>query len=352
LDIGPPLVSPSVVLAGAIRVSTDAARHQLSDKDRNAKGASVRRHLGAGFALAGAATIATIVSPAARKADAAFPGAVGRIAMTVVSPGSSAQIWTVSPTGTRLRLIVRARTDAVASSWSADGRRLALVIGGAVWRVNGDGHRLARVTRSAVVDAESPAWSPDGKRIAFAARTRGRNFDIYVCRTDGSSLQRLTRSLLPDEHPSWSPDGRRIVFARATSSVRSEVWLMNANGSSQRRLSYGGAPDWSPDGKLVAFTLGRGIALSRLDGTGLTRLVDGPGIAGDPAWSPDGRWIVFWSDRASGEATKGDLYLVTTDGEYVSRVTYQPELWHFDPSWQPLPRILTVPRIAKEDRQP
>jgi Tol biopolymer transport system component len=67
-------------------------------------------------------------------------------------------------------------------------------------------------------------------------------------------------------------------------------------------------------------------------------LVDGPGIAGDPAWSPDGSWIVFWSDRASGEATKGDLYLVSTDGEYVTRVTDQPELWHFDPSWQPLPR--------------
>ena len=296
------------------------------------------RQLSVGFALAGVATLTTIVAPAPPKADAAFPGAVGRIAMTLARPGSSSEVWTVSQAGTRLRLVVRARTDAVAPSWSSDGRRLVLVIGGAVWRVNGDGQRLTRVTGRAVVDAESPAWSPDGKQIAFAARTRGNNFDIYVCRADGTGLRRLTRSPLPDERPSWSPDGRRIVFARAISSRRSDVWLMTANGSSQRAVGYGAAPDWSPDGKLIALTLGRGIAVMRPDGTGLTRLVDGPGIAGDPAWSPDGHWIVFWSDRASDEATKGDLYVVTTDGESVTRVTYEPEVWHFDPSWQPLPR--------------
>jgi Tol biopolymer transport system component len=62
------------------------------------------------------------------------------------------------------------------------------------------------------------------------------------------------------------------------------------------------------------------------------------------------RWIVFWSDRASDEATKGDLYLVTTEGEYVTRVTYQPELWHFGPSWQPLPRNGTATPIGGADR--
>jgi TolB protein len=210
------------------------------------------------------------------------------------------------------------------------------VIGGAVWRVNGDGRRLARVTGAGVVDAESPSWSPDGKRIAFAARTSGRNFDIYVCRLDGSGLRRLTRSTLVDEQPSWSPDGRRIAFARARSSGRSEIWLMNADGAAAHRVGDGGAPDWSPDGRRIALTLGGTIAVVRADGTGLGRLVEGPGTAGDPAWSPDGRSIVFWSDRASGEATKGDLYLVPAKGGEVRRVTFEPELWHFDPSWQPL----------------
>jgi TolB protein len=290
------------------------------------------------MSVAAAVAVATTVLPTSPVADAAFPGTAGRIAMSVLEPGSSARIWTISPVGTGPRLVLRGRTDVVAPSWSADGRRLAVVIGGAVWRVNGDGQRPARVTPRGVVDAESPSWSPDGKRIAFAARTRGSNFDVYVCRVDGGGLKRLTRSPLADEHPTWSPDGRRIAFARARSSVRSEIWVLNADGSSPRRVGDGGAPDWSPDGKRIALTLGGAIALVRADGTGLRRLVDGPGMAGDPAWSPDGRWIVFWSDRASGEATKGDLYLVRSTGGEVERLTDEPDLWHFDPSWQPLPR--------------
>jgi TolB protein len=287
---------------------------------------------------AAAIALATTGLSGAPVAEASYPGAAGRIAMSVLEPGSSARIWTISSAGTRSRLVVRAKTDVVAPSWSADGRRLAVVIGGAVWRVNGDGRRLGRVTRAGVVDAESPTWSPDGKRIAFAARTRGSNFDVYVCRVDGGGLRRLTRSALADEHPSWSPNGRRIAFARARSSVRSEIWVMNADGAAPRRVADGGSPDWSPDGRRLAVTLGGAIAVVRPDGTGVERLVEGPGTAGAPAWSPDGRWIVFWSDRASGEATKGDLYLVPSNGGEVRRLTSEPDLWHFDPSWQPLPR--------------
>jgi Tol biopolymer transport system component len=324
----------------------------VAEKQRDEEGASVRRRPGVGPILAALAVTATIVSPSARSAGTAFPGGVGRIAMTVVVPGHSAEIWTVSSAGAGLRRIIHTRTDAVAPSWSSDGRRLTLVIGGAVWRVNGDGQRLVRVTGRSIVDPESPSWSPGGKRIVFAARTSGANFDIYVCRTDGSGLRRLTRSRLPDEHPSWSPDGKRIVFSRATSTLRSELWLMNANGSAQRRIGLGGSPDWSPDGKRIAFSLGAAIAVMRLDGTGLTRLVDGPGAAGDPAWSPDGRSIVFWSDRASGEATKGDLYVVSGDGGAARRVTQQPALWHFDPSWQPLAPFRIAPQTPKEDQLP
>jgi Tol biopolymer transport system component len=304
----------------------------------------VRRRPVISSTLAALALGATIASPAPQPADAAYPGRAGRIAMAILTPGHPAEIWSVSSTGARPRRILHLRTDAVGPSWSADGRRLTLVIGGAVWRVNGDGQRLARVTGRSVVDAESPAWSPRGTRLVFAARTSGANFDIYSCRTDGSGLRRLTRSPRPDEHPSWSPDGRRIVFTRASSTLRSDLWLMNADGRAQRRLGLGGSPDWSPDGKRIAFTLGNAVAVMRVDGSGLTRLVDGPGAAGDPAWSPDGRRIAFWSDRASGEATKGDLYLVGADGRSIQRLTEQPDLWHFDPSWQPLAPFATAPR--------
>jgi Tol biopolymer transport system component len=52
--------------------------------------------------------------------------------MSVIEPGTSARIWTISPAGAQSRLVLRAKTDVVAPSWSTDGRRLAVVIGEAV----------------------------------------------------------------------------------------------------------------------------------------------------------------------------------------------------------------------------
>ncbi|HEU5278000.1 MAG TPA: hypothetical protein VFU26_03750 [Gaiellaceae bacterium] len=268
---------------------------------------------------------------------ASFPGNDGRIAFSVVAAGKGAWISSISPDGSRLRRMVGGRTEAFSPSWSADGRKLVFVMSGAVWRMNGDGKHLARVSRRGVVDPESPAWSPDGRQVVFAARTAGQSFDVYVCRVDGTNLRRLTRSRLADEHPRWSPDGRRIVFSRAGASGP-EIWTMTASGRQQRRLGSGGTPDWSPGGTRIAYTRGLDVWVMAAAGRGAAQITHGPGMSGDPAWSPDGRWIVFWNDQAGGEATRGDLYLVRADGSAIRRLTYEPELWHFAPSWQALRR--------------
>ena len=59
-------------------------------------------------------------------------------------------------------------------------------------------------------------------------------------------------------------------------------------------------------------------------------------MSDEPEWSSDGRWIAFWNDRASGEATKGDIYIIRPDGSELRRLTRAPSLWHFNPSWQPV----------------
>jgi Tol biopolymer transport system component len=66
-------------------------------------------------------------------------------------------------------------------------------------------------------------------------------------------------------------------------------------------------------------------------------------MSAEPEWSPDGRWIAFWNDRASKEATKADIYVVRPDGTGLGRVTNAPSLWHFNPSWQPLPGVYRRP---------
>ena len=54
-------------------------------------------------------------------------------------------------------------------------------------------------------------FSPDGSRIAFVSNADG-NWEIYLMRSDGSDLLRVTRHIGDEVAPSWSADGRRIVF--------------------------------------------------------------------------------------------------------------------------------------------
>ena len=58
-------------------------------------------------------------------------------------------------------------------------------------RSDGTGAKLAYRTRGAN-DIVNPVWSPDGEWITFSMGPEDR-YDVYVVRTDGSGLTRLTR---------------------------------------------------------------------------------------------------------------------------------------------------------------
>ncbi len=96
---------------------------------------------------------------------------------------------------------------------------------------------------------DSPAWSPRGDRIAYAARSGGGNFDIFVATLDGSIVEQLTLGWGSSENPRWSPDGRQIVFSSTRSGERA-IYVMLADGSNQRRLTPKDKmcfyPTWSP----------------------------------------------------------------------------------------------------------
>ena len=93
------------------------------------------------------------------------------------------------------------------AAWAPDGKRLAFVAFDLTKNVYppGDASGLyvsawgTSVARIATGGSGAPAWSPDGAWIAFY-----RN-GLWLIRSDGTGLQRLTRTTANDDDPVWLP---------------------------------------------------------------------------------------------------------------------------------------------------
>jgi Tol biopolymer transport system component len=101
-----------------------------------------------------------------------------------------------------------------------------------------------------------PDVSPDGEWVAF--RSIGNQEDIYVCRSNGTELRKLTDDAFRDRGPTWSPDGKRIVFY-SDRGGRYQFWSIHADGSGLQQLTNISGrslwfPRYSPDGsQLIGF---------------------------------------------------------------------------------------------------
>lgn len=135
-------------------------------------------------------------------------------------------------------------------SWSPDGSWIAYSSFNGIYLVSLDGARNKQLTDQWT--DSFPAWSPDGKYIAFQSTRDDPNnhFDIYVMRSDGTDLRRLTTNPAHDRQPSWSPDGKKIIFEsnRDSEDWIYHIYIMNADGAQQKRLVEieSNSPIWRP----------------------------------------------------------------------------------------------------------
>lgn len=95
--------------------------------------------------------------------------------------------------------------------------------------------------------------SPDvhGDQMVFTAEG-----DLWVCKTDGSGIRRLTSHPGDEYRARFSPDGQSIAFTGAYDG-NSDLYVVPVSGGEPRRLTWHPMPDlsitWTPDGESLIF---------------------------------------------------------------------------------------------------
>jgi serine/threonine-protein kinase len=166
--------------------------------------------------------------------------------------------------------------------------------------------------------------SPDGKWLALYNRLE-RQQDIFVMRTDGSGLARLTDDVARDWTPRFTPDGAGVTFYSNKSGTY-DAWMIQLDGSERTRLTdLAGGVTYAmlaPDGRRLvtvsqteraqAMIVAAPWPATKRTATALKPL-DHPGLEGQPNyWTRDGRWLLGIAATLSGDTHGTVLWDPTT----------------------------------------
>ena len=205
------------------------------------------------------------------------------------------------------------------SSWSPDGKRLAVTYYDAIWTIAPDGKEGRDLFPKADgwISARDPVWSPDGKSIVFAAEANG-EFDLWIAPAAGGTPRKLTTAPGDERWPSWTRDGRVVFSHRAPRGIW-QLYAIAADGTGAvTKVTVGDDAEWqgavSPDGTSVAFVSDRDVeaadaahiwvrglvapgVMESPQAEPARRVTNTPGAESHPAWAPDSARIAYQAVR-------------------------------------------------------
>ncbi len=194
-------------------------------------------------------------------------------------------------------------------------------------------HQYKKLTDIQGYDAEA-SYSPDGNYIAFSSNRLAYQstlsdrekalfeqdpataLDLYIMKSDGTEVKRITDMFGYDGGPFFSPDGNRLCWRRfAEDGATAELYTSNLDGSDAKRLTTIGAMSWAPyyhpSGDYLIFgTNVNGFAnfeLYMVDVNGNrtpTRVTTTDGFDGLPVFTPDGKELAWTSNRTPNKKSQ------------------------------------------------
>jgi len=197
------------------------------------------------------------------------------------------------------------------------------------------GGHLKQLTHEKGYDAEG-SYSPNGQYIVFASNRTAYDhkltpeetkkfqqdpsyfMEIYIMKSDGTEVKRLTNTSGYDGGPFFSADGKKITWRRfSESGASAEIYTMNVDGTEQKQITHLNAMSWAPyfhpSGDYIVFasTVGgySNFELFVVDTLGQhepVRVTYADGFDGLASFSPQGDQIT-WSHR--NEKGESQIYL-------------------------------------------
>jgi Tol biopolymer transport system component len=180
-------------------------------------------------------------------------------------PAAKVDIATIHPDGSGYVPITGDPGNDAVPPFSPDGKEIVFRSGRGgsknLYIMKSDGSHVRRLTEGKWTDTMCD-WSPAGEWIVFAS-DRGGDFEIWRIKPDGTGLCKVVGGGGRNNHPHFAPDGRWIVFTSKRAGFSTEeissasqpqpygdLFIVRTDGTGLLRLTHNGfeegTPAWGP----------------------------------------------------------------------------------------------------------
>lgn len=191
--------------------------------------------------------------------------------------------------------------------------------------------------------------------IAYSARSEKGDWEIFLCRPDGSNVRNLTNTPETNEaYPLFSRDGSKLLFRRIKKNenydgnnygAQGELVIADSDGTHAAAFGAEGEYPWasfSPDGKQIATLAVKGIQLVDVATKKVVKTLPRQGFFQQMTWSPDGKSL---SGVSNGFGTQWSVARMVIETGKANSVSVNDCC---TPDWSPDGRLIVYAKKPKD----